>query len=363
LEVDFVLLHELMHVALGHCFRHVSSRGPRESERFNVACDIVVNSTLFKEIPQFPGNLTVAGGQPLRLAPDGKEGCEYSAEQVYAMLPPDRKIRAAGGGKGDGRGGGERGQTAGGDGGKGGPKVFRDDHEAWGRRSAQAARRLEDEWRQRLTEAALTLEIQKATRSCGSMPLLAQRVLRGLRRPQLDWRVLLRNFVQQEIYDYSFAPPDRRFQDSPFCLPGWNEKREKLEALWFVVDSSGSISDAALAAAYSELLGALEEYEGGLEATLSFFEAAVTPPVPFCDRQELLRIKPQGGGGTSFYNIFIYMKTHLADRLPCCIIILTDGCAAFPPQDMALGIPVLWIINNRDEKIAPPWGKTARITV
>lgn len=36
LETDFVLLHEIAHVALGHCFRD----GDRDSERFNIACDL-----------------------------------------------------------------------------------------------------------------------------------------------------------------------------------------------------------------------------------------------------------------------------------------------------------------------------------
>ena len=37
-ELDFVLMHEVLHVALQHCFR----AGDRDPERFNIACDIVV---------------------------------------------------------------------------------------------------------------------------------------------------------------------------------------------------------------------------------------------------------------------------------------------------------------------------------
>ena len=36
------------------------------------------------------------------------------------------------------------------------------------------------------------------------------------------------------------------------------------------------------------------------------------------------------------------------------IVIMTDGLASFPPQEEALGIPVLWIIV--DTEIKPPWG-------
>ena len=36
---DFVIAHEIAHMAL----RHVGRRGPRDPRRWNIACDIVVN--------------------------------------------------------------------------------------------------------------------------------------------------------------------------------------------------------------------------------------------------------------------------------------------------------------------------------
>ena len=41
-QLDFVLMHEVLHVALLHCFR----TGDRQSDLFNIACDIVVNSNI-----------------------------------------------------------------------------------------------------------------------------------------------------------------------------------------------------------------------------------------------------------------------------------------------------------------------------
>ncbi|MBO6299980.1 MAG: hypothetical protein J6N53_14180 [Lachnospiraceae bacterium] len=48
----------------------------------------------------------------------------------------------------------------------------------------------------------------------------------------------------------------------------------------------------------------------------------------------------------------------MEEDLPVSIIILTDGYAPFPKEDAAMGIPVLWILNNED--MTPPWGKVAR---
>ena len=44
-EVDFVLMHEIMHVVFKHCFRGQKA----DPYLFNVACDIVVNSNILLE--------------------------------------------------------------------------------------------------------------------------------------------------------------------------------------------------------------------------------------------------------------------------------------------------------------------------
>ena len=42
-ELDFVMMHEIMHVVLQHCMRGTQYNDP---DRFNIACDIVVNSNI-----------------------------------------------------------------------------------------------------------------------------------------------------------------------------------------------------------------------------------------------------------------------------------------------------------------------------
>jgi hypothetical protein len=46
---------------------------------------------------------------------------------------------------------------------------------------------------------------------------------------------------------------------------------------------------------------------------------------------------------------------------PAAIIIMTDGYAFYPKKEVALEIPVLWILidNERDA----PWGKSVHIQV
>ena len=83
--------------------------------------------------------------------------------------------------------------------------------------------------------------------------------------------------------------------------------------------------------------------------------------MPFSNVEEFIVIKPAGGGGTDFQIIFEYVEQHMQENPPVSIIILTDGYVPFPQEQLANGIPVLWLINNDD--VEPPWGKVARIKV
>ena len=74
---------------------------------------------------------------------------------------------------------------------------------------------------------------------------------------------------------------------------------------------------------------------------------------------DIKEIKPVGRGGTNFDAVFEYVGKNMEDKLPASIIILSDGECDFPPQSVALGIPVLWVINN--QKVNPPWGNVTRI--
>ena len=64
---------------------------------------------------------------------------------------------------------------------------------------------------------------KNAHKGFGGPPMFATRILEALTEGKLDWRTLLNDFVQEEICDYSFSPPDRRFGDSDFFLPDFND--------------------------------------------------------------------------------------------------------------------------------------------
>ncbi|MBQ7837907.1 MAG: hypothetical protein IJ395_04720 [Clostridia bacterium] len=361
-QIDIVMMHEILHVALQHCSRS----GDFEPEKFNIACDIVVNSIILESMGGNRKNIHLGQyGELMHETPDGKEGAKFTAEEVYAMLPamngkkpknkmPGSKVKGNGGAPG-GKNGGDGGSD---DSDSNGNGVF-DDHEKW--KNTADDNTLREEWQKRIIDAAEAVSIRDPLDQRGLLPAFAKRIIKELRKPQTDWRSILNEFVQEEICDYSFSPPDRRFGDSDFFLPDFNEKDEKVKNILFMIDTSGSMSDDMITAAYSEVKGAIDQFNGKLEGLLGFFDAAVTEPEPFSDEDEFIVIKPKGGGGTDFEVIFKYVAENMTDEPPASIIILTDGYAPFPDKEKSNGIPVLWILNNKD--VEPPWGKIARIEV
>ena len=236
-----------------------------------------------------------------------------------------------------------------------------DDHSQWGKYEEDST--LRDVWVKNFAECCEAIKVRDPSNKRGTLPMFAQRMLEKLKKPQTDWRTILNDFVQEEICDYSFSPPDRRYQDSPFFLPDFNEmgKNDNVNDILFFVDTSGSISDKDMTTAYSEIKGAIDQFGGKLQGWLGFFDAAIIEPKPFSSFDEFIAIKPAGGGGTDFQIIFEYVNRHMKEKKPNCIIILTDGYAPFPKEEIANNIPVLWLINNKD--VTPPWGKIARFTI
>ena len=412
-ELEFVLMHEVLHAALAHPFRHQSDY---QTQEFDYACDIIVNSNILYSFGMDKRKITLKKyGEAMHLLPNGEEGYKYSVEEAYKMLlaassKPDKQKGKKGKGKSqghvpgkaqdgdgeadDGEGSGGQGDAGSGKGdtppsleeliaslkkkndtirenleknrteessgmGNGNGNGQFDDHSFWEGDDDMGSQR--DAWMNRMVEATdIIASMPNSGKSRGTIPAGIERIINEIKNPILDWRTILNDFVQEDICDYSFSPPDKRMEDSPFFLPDFNEKDESAQNLLFMIDTSGSMSDGAITDCYSEIYGAIQQFNGKLTGKLGFFDAVVVEPVPFEDEDEFKIIRPKGGGGTSFHIIFDYVKEKMMDEPPVSIIILTDGYAPYPDEAAAMDIPVLWIINNKEAQ-APSWGKVARL--
>ncbi len=373
-ELDYILCHQIMHIIYGHIWRPRD----REIEDYHFACDIFINALLARS--GFVEDRYAHLGNVYRTVQGIDESpAKMTPEEIYERLPYSLYVfdertrsnflidsdmwwneRVDNGSVGeiileipelDGmlRDKGARGNSA-----------EKGDFEVTDDRTQIMEEDFKQEWQGRtaLTASSVT-SMGYDFKNLDEVPDFIKRMINKMKEPTIDWKKILNNFVQERICDYSFVPPDRRFSETDFFLPDFNEKDFISKEVLFMVDTSGSVEDDDLAIVYSEIRGAIEHFAGKLTGKLGFFDADVTPPLPFENVGDLMSIVPYGGGGTDFTVIFDYIRNNCKDELPACIVIFTDGDGPYPSQAEAMGIPVLWIINNYE--FTPPWGKLARL--
>lgn len=353
-ELQFVILHEVLHCVFRHCIR-----GGLHSVLYNIACDIVVNSTILAMWGQ--ESMMIAGEKAMHLAPDGKEGREYNAEEIYQMLIHQNHTNGIYQMQTDQNNANKSSQMQTNQNppasmqtdNEGFEKSSFDRHDIWQGICDKA--QLQDNWNRK---------IQSAFRQCGDstgMPQQVRTIVQDIaRRSGLNWKQLLHDFLQSDTYDYNFLPPDRRYAFSDFYLPAYNmdEEHQTADDIWVCIDTSGSVTGEELTCTMAEILDAMRQ--AGLKGRISFFDSNITEPEPFEFENDLKNLTAQGGGGTSFHIIFRYLKEKLYPDLPRAILIFTDGYARFPEQKEALDVPVLWLIckgGNADV----PWGQVIQL--
>jgi len=321
-ETKWLVGHEVMHLA---CLHHTRRAG-REPGRWNVAADYAINAIL-KEV----GFKTPAGF----LLEDRFDG--RSAEAIYALLPDPEGNGRNGGADQGGADPDELGTTF-------GPGEVRD---APGNSSGDL-KQAEAQWRVHLAQAA------QQAQAMGSLPGSIKRLIDTVLHPAVDWRVLLRHFVEQAARnDYSWLPPSRRYLAQGICLPGLNAK--ELGRIVIAVDTSGSIDTVALSQFAAEISAILEEYDTVIDVV--YCDTRIQGHQVFGKADLPLKLSPVGGGGTDFRPVFDWVAS---EPDPCCLIYFTDlECDRFPSD--APEYPVLWV-QYGDARRLVPFGEVIEIT-
>ncbi|SBT40181.1 vWA domain-containing protein [Micromonospora auratinigra] len=171
-------------------------------------------------------------------------------------------------------------------------------------------------------------QIRSASRARGSVPSGWQRWAETVLEPTVDWRRALTGAVREAAawaagaVDYTYQRPSRRSQAlRGVVLP---RLRQPVPRVAIVVDTSGSMSDALLAAALAEVSGVLRAVGvGGNRVTVLSCDAAVhvVRAVHTVGQVELA-----GGGGT---DMRVGIEAALSHR-PHIVVVLTDGHTPWP---------------------------------
>lgn len=305
-ELQGVLAHEVLHCACGHPWR----RGQREPLRWNVACDYAINYVL-KE-----SGLILPKG-----ALQEKAFAKQYAEWIYDRVPPTLTIQIS-----------TAGISA------GAPDV-RDAPSAGEGHSGSIE--TEADWQQAVQQAAA------AERTRGTLPGTLSRLIGLLAAPRVDWRSILRRFIQEASRaDYRWTRPSTRYLSRGLYLPSL--RSEALGPIAVAIDTSGSIDRVMLDQFASELTAIAEEAQPE-RVYVAYCDARIQR-VDVFERGDPITLTPRGGGGTDFAPVMQWVDD--LDDAPACLIYLTDLCgshAAQPP-----GMPVLWATSTPEAHASYP---------
>lgn len=201
--------------------------------------------------------------------------------------------------------------------------------------------------------------IRQGAMAAGKMGGTGNRDLDELLQPQIDWREVLREFIQNTCAgnDYStYARPNRRLMSQGIIMPSGIS--EQVGELVIAIDTSGSVGQRELTAFLSEVKGVCDTVKPD-KLRLLYWGSSVVGDEAY-DMHDLDNLvkstKPMGGGGTDVNCVTQYMTDEGIKPQAC--IVLTDGYLYSGWGDWTC--PVLWAILDNKSAV-PDEGKAVHI--
>ena len=311
----------------------------------NCACDYVINIKIVDDNRQDGFAALPEGG----LVDERFRGMDSA--QVFNILRKEQDEQSQ-----DDQGGGSQDNESEGDGepssSPGGGSAGLDEHD-W-----EGAQSLSDEDKRELARD-IDEAIRQGAMAAGKMGGTGNRDLDELLQPQIDWREVLREFIQNTCAgnDYStYARPNRRLMSQGIIMPSGIS--EQVGELVIAIDTSGSIGQRELTAFLSEVKGVCDTVKPD-KLRLLYWGSSVVGDEAY-DMHELDSLvkstKPMGGGGTDVNCVTQYMADEGIKPQAC--IVLTDGYLYSGWGDWTC--PVLWAILDNKSAV-PDEGKAVHI--
>lgn len=292
-EVKGVIIHELLHLGLLHLLRLKE----RDMEKWNIACDIVVNQIIKDNNFDLPTGILISDGdKKIDLGELGiiSDCDKKTAEEIYDELMKSDK---------------SAGKPLGFD------KHFQDEKMLTNEEKEKAKKI----WVDRLREAYISSKL------AGKVPAGIERLIGDLHKEKINWREYLKKYILNYIpYDYTYSKPNKKSVSSGFYMP--DMIREKIEVV-IGIDVSGSIGEKELNDFISEIVGMAKAYKNKIDMTLITHETDVNDvyKVENGNIDKIKQLEIKGGGGTAHEKVFEYIKNNIRDCVVA--VFLTDGCS------------------------------------
>jgi predicted metal-dependent peptidase len=328
-EMIFGFAHELGHII----FEHMTRRGDKEPQVWNMAGDYIINNMLIRE-----GVGTQITTVPI-LADRKYEG--MTADEVYddlmenavkIQMPFDEHLDM------DGDGDGDEGKD--GKDGKGKPKFKK--------LSEEEKKALRDEWKEAVIQSAKNA-------GAGNTPGDIKRLVQDITAPVMDLRDLLRiQFSGSVKSDYTWMRPNRKAWHTGAVMPG-QLPGEELDIV-VALDASGSVGNEMISDFLGMVQGALDQFTSYKVRIITFDTDTYNEEIfTSDDGRDMNEYNVQGGGGTDFDCVWHWMTKN--DIQPHQLVMFTDGYPYGSWGDPDYCDTLFVVHGSRD--ITAPFGITA----
>ena len=210
----------------------------------------------------------------------------------------------------------------------------------------------EQAWDEAMHQAASLAKAQ------GKLPGAVEETVRGAHASTVDWRTLLRRYMTDAAKrDYSWSLPNRRFIDSGLYLP--SIRSEGIDTIAVIVDTSGSLPAATLAAFWTELREIATELQPERVILLQV-DAAVQDAAEYAASDLPHEIAVKGRGGTDFRPGFAWLEEN-GIRPGVCLYLTDMLCSSYPETEPAFDVVWANYAEPPGDWNREPWGERIQI--
>lgn len=200
----------------------------------------------------------------------------------------------------------------------------------------------------------VTRQAASMAKAVGQLPGHVAREIERANNPPREWRDELREFAEQgALRVETWNRPNRRFMHSRLVLP--STQKDGVNKGVFIIDTSGSCDEVALACVNAEATALLDD---GIidEVVVLYGDTRLTREDVYRTGDEMV-FDPKGGGGTDMRPLFKHVaEQHDDASLIICFTDLYIGDAGPEPH-----CPVLFAVHGYPDQVKQlianaPWG-------
>jgi len=361
-ELEGILCHEVLHVALEHLYR--SEKMKHDQLISNVAADLVVNDILLESGFALPTGGCVPRNHsfthPQFTVNKINEKCvEEIYDEILGQIPINKRGCSCGKGKGNKKGKGQGqgscpncGKSKSGNG--VGDANTIDNHMVSDKGDGGSKGRKESKkWKKLVSEAGHYAKMR------GELPAGLERRIGEIFESKLNWKQLLNHYITAAIpFDYTYSRPSNKSLSTGFYMPSIR-KDNQLEIV-VAIDTSGSIGQEELGTFLGEMIGIAKSYSS-VKMRVIECDADIQHDVLVSNGniKKIREMGVHGGGGTSHVPVYDYVKKKYPNTK--ILINFTDGYTAFPDQKR-WGWNSIWILTKHScDEDQIPFGKVVKI--